>query len=331
MNSNVYDNLEGVYVVYDYYSTQQNPAKTMFAQHISITGNVWAQPVQFAQTDITNNNLSYCFSTLFDNRLSVNWYENRGQQSGIYGQSIDINGNLLYQASGLQVKTGSRGGTTSQVVVALPNKAFVFWVNYNGYVNDFYDFYSTITYQIVDNNGALLLPAGGQALNTDVKKVIRSVKTITLPGNQILVYWLESPKDFNIQGDYYIKAQLMDSNANQLWETNGKVIFQSSSKIKEYLANYYDGSVYFLWTTAETDMPYRIYGQRYANGTPQWNTTGVQIASSNPALPAYNYNAVNMVENWICWQSYDHEDFAPYGEAVYFLKIDENGQPLPGF
>jgi hypothetical protein len=327
--SATYDNNDGVYIFYDYWFSPYTGFKGTGVQHFTAEGEVWSQTIPITTQNIPMNNTINSFQALLNNRLVVYWYENRGLQSGIYCQSIDIYGNILFQASGLQIKTGSRGCVANQVVAALPNKCIVFWQDFNGYYNDDFGPYSRIKYQILNGNSTQLLPAGGQPLNTDGDKEIKDLKIMSLPGNQVLVYWLEH----NYQpGNYTIKAQLLDSDANQLWEPNGKIICQSSSLINEFLANYYNSSLYFLWTSGDyTNNPFRIYGQRLLEGSPQWDVSGLLLASTNPSSPTFAYGRIRMVDNCICWESYFHDPDYSIGKAAYYLKIDDNGQPLAGF
>jgi len=314
------DNNNGCFLIIYCSGSYPEPYSYWKAQHITSTGNLWAAPITIAQATY------YLYATLMTNQLFVSWYEIRGEKSGIYGQAISETGNMQYTLEGAQIKVGSYGCAKGAVLTCLPGKAFTFWLKFAPETSYYWNGLTQVYYQVVNSDGTIVLPVGGLPLANETYKLITNLKAIPAIDNKVLVYWIEN------DAGYTIKAQLLDANGNRLWETNGKIICQSTSEIQDCTANYYNGELYFLWTMADADAHFRIYGQKFTGGLAQWALPYLQIAETNPTLPADDYRGIKIYDNIICWESYNTV-YSPYYDAgtVFYLMIDTNGLVLPEY
>jgi hypothetical protein len=320
------DNNNGCFLVINCASSYPEPYNYWKAQHVTSTGSLWAAPVPIFQTSYSDYFIPYLYATLITNQLFVSWYEVREEKCGIYGQAISETGNLQFPQEGAQIKVGSFGRAMAAVLTCLPGKAFTFWLKFAPETSNYSNGLTQVYYQVVNSNGTTVLPFGGLSLVNGDYKELSNLKTLNTDDNQVLVYWIEN------DAGYRIKAQLLDANGNRLWDVNGKIICQSAFEIQECTANYSNGDLYFLWTMADADAYFRIYGQKFTGGIAQWALPYLQIVGTNPSLPTDDYRGIKMYDNIICWESY-HYVYAPFYDSgtVFYLMIDSNGLVLPEY
>lgn len=183
-----------------------------------------------------------------------------------------------------------------------------------------------IRYQLVNSQGQKLLPQDGQILSGGVTKDIEKPKSLSLPDDTVLLWWVEH------DSDYRLRAQLIDAAGNQLWDEGGRLILTDPAlQSNQALASFYGGDIYFVW---DMESANEIRGQRLVNGIPQWESQGRLLIDANSALyPDIAGISLLALEGnslfYGCGTTYDSA--YGYPTCITMWRFDPSGQGLTGF
>ncbi|HPN41322.1 MAG TPA: T9SS type A sorting domain-containing protein [Candidatus Cloacimonadota bacterium] len=183
-----------------------------------------------------------------------------------------------------------------------------------------------IHYQLVNSQGQKLLPQDGQIISGGSNKDLERLKSLSLPDDSVLLWWVEHDTA------YRLRAQLVDSSGNQIWEQGGRLILTDEAlQYNRVLASYHEGDIYFIW-----DMEYanEIRGQRLVNGIPQWESQGRLLIDASAALyPDLLGIRIMAVDGnslfYGCGVTYDTAN--GYPTCVAMWRFDSSGQGLQDF
>ena len=189
----------------------------------------------------------------------------------IYAQRVDGDGQLLWQANGINAAPNPAGNDNDPEVASDgAGGAVVCWTDFRVSPPKIYA-------QRISPEGFLLWPSSGVPLATAAGAQYKS-KIVSDGQGGAIVAWQDSRvSDFDLN----IYAQRIDAGGNLLWGTAGVPVVAA---VGEQLADFRilpdgAGGALFFWTDLRTLTRYQIYGQHLAaGGTQNWATDGVLIS-----------------------------------------------------
>jgi hypothetical protein len=283
----------------------------IYAQHVSGNGIALPQQVLIknALAPITYGSV---FSGITNNgQLLLYWMDYANDTGGIYHQVMDAQGNLLIPEAETPFLIGNIGqiqhpyATTSYLAVPCLQNTAVFWLEKN--ILSIYDNRYQICYQMYNPAGVPLFPEGKRTIFSGGAYADGSIQAGTTPEGYILLAWLGNG----------LRAQLLDSGGNQLWEPNGRLIRQSN--VTNWKLKYLDGAVYFIWNGTNSQGKKRIYGQKLVAGLPVWDLQGQQLVADFPGHPEYDQYLYDFNQGFLF--------FSQGSTGVYFLRLDTQVDP----
>jgi hypothetical protein len=301
-----------------YVQVNDPDTETVRGQYISAQNQVLPQATVLAQGS-PDAEVGSSSCTLFPSGLRSYYHERSATSSGIRMQGMDPAGSPAYPDGGPAVVTGNRGKASLPCAAAAGGKVFCAWLDFPpeapGVLTP-----CQISYQVADPLGSLLLSQPGSLF---AESALQSVSTLMITGTdegQGLVCWVEQSTPARM------RAQLIDSSGNQLWEPGGRIISPdtgSSGVIKIGLTHAH-GAVYIVWLEYGTQAGY-IRAQKVSGGQTVWEPGGRPLISNNNGYDLY-------------WKGLD-EDYLIYGYGwyenlisdAYVYRFNSEGGAQPGF
>jgi hypothetical protein len=257
--------------------------------------------------------------TYYADKVFFYFQDLRNGNGGIYYQCTNAQGTLLVDENNAAIVVGNYGYVVSTIVVPKQQGAVAIWL-----CSDVLSSASDtnyIYYQSVDSDGNLQFAEGPRLMVSNGSHQISRLKGLTTSEGNTLVAWYESDT-------HRLKAQLLDLNCNPLWEPNGKTVCQAGLYDSNFYVSYENNAFYFVWSSRDSNNRYRVYGQKYINGTAQWPTQGqgLKLTYDNPADITLNHYLAAFYKGYIIFSDQIYTN-----RNLYVLLIDENGACLPQF
>jgi len=324
------DDAGGCYVVWDDARNGNAPNIDIYAQHLSSSGTFLWQANGIAVCSAPNEQ-SGSLIKYAGNHVFINWMDRRNGSDGIYYQVLDLNGNPLLTANGVQVFWGLSGDATLKQIIHLPrqNDTVVIWQD-TRYANLGYQ----IFYQIINQDGTLAFEENGCPITTLTGNDQSTPAAVVLPDGKIAVVWEEkrtnNPK---------IYGQLLDGNGNRLWGDTGIAITDSEPlRQKDPKITYFNGALYIGWsnldivpTPGEDRQLYHIYGQKIIGDQKMWGSNGILISQIPASDNLFECQMETMVDLYFVWTRTSVNP-ANYGAFnVWAKRMTEDGNTAPGW
>ena len=310
------DDNGGAWITWEDGRVNNHPHEDIYIQHVNSSGTF----------ELPANGFDICsaegwqFSPLVklsEDKVFCVWADNRTGSTGLYVQIMDNAGNTILEDDGEIIYYGLCGDSNNQQILTNNDKKIVIWEDTR---NAGYGF--QIYYQIVNDDGSLVLEENGQPITTLTGDDQESMDSDIYPDSDILtVVWEE-----NKLGYKQIYGQAVDLEGNMLWsndeglqlgesnveQVNPKISTVINSTIHEY---------YIGWEDYDNFMDTRILGQKIVDGNLEWGTEGKVIVDRTG-----NDQLCDIFQNYYVWQSVGYNN-----RNIFCLMVDENGDPAPGW
>ncbi|MBI3195155.1 MAG: T9SS type A sorting domain-containing protein [Ignavibacteriae bacterium] len=242
----------------------------------------------------------------------IAWEEFRSIESDIYAQHFDSAGIIQWGTDGIAICTAPSYQSKIQMVSNTMNGAILSWEDTrNGSEKDIYA-------QMVNDTGAVLWTTDGIAVCNETG--IQQDQRIVENGLSGAVFvW--SDKRNGVYSDLY--AQFINSQGNEVWGTNGKLICaegygqENPSVIRDE-----NNDFIFVWQDGRNGIDYNIFAQRMnQSGNTLWDSCGQVISSEShyqgkpKIINDGNHGAI------IIWEDGRNDNFA---NDIYGYRIDLN-------
>lgn len=203
------------------------------------------------------------------------WRDSRNGDYDLYGQRIDENGNLLWEADGLSICTAIGNQHYFQLISDGSGGAVISWMDREEGAD------SNIYAQRIDIDGNLLWGTRGLPICT--AEGDQNPPFLAPDGNGgAIITWMDyrygSPNS-------YVYAQHVDGAGNSLWDFDGlRVCADDGGQSHPYLISDGSGGAIVTWIYYIMDGNYYVYVQRIdADGNSLWNPSGVLLCSGELA------------------------------------------------
>lgn len=250
----------------------------------------------------------------FENRAVFCWNDFSGSTNGLRTQAVSFDGSILQQPEGQHVYSVLNGSTELIDSFNLGN-------NFLHLYNDTrYSWINKIYYQITNNNGAPLLEINGRALNPGSTEHEQLLDCLVSPTNSVWVlYAIYLDNSYSL----YLKEITSDGSSNPtglgIAVSSGSFILQGCE------LSWVAGDIVVVWPALDPGTPYQsIYGQRFHNGIPQWQTNGKLLVSSGN----YYLIPLEFKSDYLLFQK---EDYNTGYVTLIVLRLNGEGNPVSGW
>jgi hypothetical protein len=240
------------------------------------------------------------------------WNETDSGFKRIQLQVIGMSGSTYYPPGGTTLQQKLNGYAYSIGTYALGDRWLSLWIDNRDY--------SSIYYQLLNQNMEPLLESGGRRLNNVPDGYTNFHRAALTPdGKLALIYSTETylPE----QTVYNTFLQVVDSNGDLSYTGNG-IVLPSDNEC--YLSCAAD-AIYLGWTRYNVGPVHQVIAQKYVNGSPMWGAEGKVIASA-PLI--YHIQLKGISGSYYYWNINSPDQTNTYCRA---LRIDANGDPAPGW
>ena len=233
----------------------------------------------------------------------------------IYTQKINSNGVVQWNSNGLAICLTSAISILGPKIISDQNGgAYVCWSdNRNGLSN--FDIYA----QRISSNGTPLWSVNGIPICTKIGT--QGTKHIFSDNNGGAILFWEDIQETT----YSIYGQKIDSTGNKLWETDGRLLYSTTTAFAQYeIVLDRNKEIFFMWSTSEGN----IYAQKVDyNGNPVW-ANPVTICDTQSAvsyLVASKSDMSGVVIAWLDDRNGNYDLFSQWISADGIAKWNNNG------
>ena len=245
------------------------------AQRVDLNGNLlWENEVEVYVGEGIQRNARITKAS--DNGAIIVWEDGRNEinynNKDIYAQKLDINGNLQWNTSGVEIVQAANDQINPRLSSDNNGGAWIIWQD--GRIDDYP--HVDIYIQHVNSNGTFELSANGYNIcSADFWQFSPNVK---LSENKIFCVWGD-----NRTGSTSLYTQLLDANGNPILEEDGEEIITglSGSIIDmKFLSN--EDNPIFLWGDARDLYGSQIYLQILnSDGSNTFAENGIPITTES--------------------------------------------------
>jgi hypothetical protein len=202
------------------WSDKRNLDPDIYAQKVALDGSIlWTSDLMI-YGDATTQNFAQQFNprvtATSDNAAIIVWEDLRNdpQYPDLYGQKIDLNGNLLWNADAVAISTAGYAQQDPRLTPDDQGGVFVAWDDTRDGNAPHFDVYA----QHIDANGNTLLATDGLAICVAPGEQNGSI--VKFSNGNAYINWLDARN-----GSHGLYYQVIDSNNQLVMETNGKQVF----------------------------------------------------------------------------------------------------------
>ncbi|MCK5052491.1 MAG: hypothetical protein KAS53_12270 [Candidatus Cloacimonetes bacterium] len=309
----------GAWITWEDGRVNNHPHEDIYLQHVNSSGTF----------ELPVNGFDVCsaegwqFSPLVklsENKVFCVWGDNRTGSTGLYVQLLDNSGNIILEEDGEIIYYGLCGDSHNQKILTNNDKKIVIWEDTR---NAGYGF--QIYYQVINDDGSFELNGVGEENGKSITELTgfdqESMDADIYPGFETLVIVWEENK----LGYKQIYGQAVDLEGNKIWsQTEGLQLGESTvEQVKPKISTVDNNGTfeyYVGWEDFTNFMDTRILGQKIINGNLEWGTGGKTIVDRTG-----NDELCDVSQNYYVWQSVGNN------RNVFCLRVDENGDPAPGW
>ncbi|MCG3117956.1 MAG: hypothetical protein ALAOOOJD_00081 [bacterium] len=260
----VSDGQAGAFVIWH---DKRDGRVAIYAQHVNqLSQPTWKTDGILVATS-TKDQLALTALADGKNGFLVFWQDLRNDTGDIYGQRVDANGNLLWNAAGVEVNRATGKQSEPQAVSDGEGGAFVLWREFKTGNED-------IAVQRLDGDGKIQLDAAGKVVAQGLANQTLGAVQATHDGGFVAI-WSD-----NSAGLARIAARRFDAKANPLWLAPAYMTTIRSTQTAP--AAYYDGrgNTFVVWSD-DRNRHEDLFAQKIdAAGLPQWGLLGVTICKA---------------------------------------------------
>ena len=202
----------------------------------------------------------------------ITWYDYRYGSYDIFAQRIDMDGNLLWDSTGVDVCTYAGDQYYPEIVADGAGGAIIVWWDLRGD----WDIYA----QRVDGDGNLLWDADGLPVSAAVGAQMNP-RLVAASGGGAFVAWIDGSSGYD-----EVYAQWIDQDGTPMWQVDGVSATAGSwPEFSPQLVEDGAGGVIVSWYDYRTWNAYQVYAQRFdSDGNTAWGSDGVML------MDAYSYS-----------------------------------------
>jgi len=288
-NVSASDGVGGMFVAW--IDSRDSSSKSIYIQRILTDGTL-----KFSQEVLISNATGAVSSTKSNLVIAADsnggailvWVDARNNtstnnNSDIYGQRIDANGNVLWAKDGvrLTLADNSKSNKGAPLPVMVNNSEFI--LVYDDNINGTFDFFAQKV-SLIDGS---LLWISNASLHGSKPNVQSQATALSDGKGGVFVVW-QDPRLANTNNDIY--GQYIDNTGKLLWDTAGLPICtaQNQQLTPQLISDGTDGII-VVWSDQRTKVADgNIYAQRInAAGTIQWAKDGVLVCdyTGNQSVP----------------------------------------------
>ncbi|HNX01608.1 MAG TPA: T9SS type A sorting domain-containing protein, partial [Candidatus Cloacimonadota bacterium] len=297
----------GCFIVWDDSRGGNYPNVDVYAQHVLANGSIaWQENGQAVCT--APGEQSGSTVVMKNGHLFVSWGDYRTGSCSIYYQVLNLSGVEQLENNGKLIFQGLDGDAVKDETLLLKraNDVAVVWTDTRA-ANFGYQIY----FQIVEQDGTLLMPVNGKPVTTFTGEDQLSPSAVVTANDEIAIVWSERISVPNTNDHYKIHAQLLSSNGDYLWGNSGIEIAQSNSiEQTDPKISYEDGYFYIGWSnsdslSADTRL-FRIWGQKFnLSGQALWGANGKLISGTPTGQNPTECLMQRLVGRYFVWLSQD--------------------------
>jgi hypothetical protein len=251
-----------------------------------------------------------------DQKYHLCWLDNTSNSQSLIHQIVDGDGDIYLEENGEEVYTGLSGSVIDYQMVQYADNLIIIWSERNNNYN------CRFHLQILNEDGSTVFVENGIPITADTNSYLYDFETVYGENSEnIALVWAE-----NRLGYQQIFAQGIDTWGNLLWADSTGIcltpLVSEATKPKISLINNSGTDEYYIgWEDFTDFFDSRITGQKIVDGNLEWGTEGKFIVDRE-----YNDELTDVVENYYIWQSVSYNN-----RNIFCLKVDENGDPAPGW
>ncbi len=267
------DGADGCYVIWDDGRVQGYPHDDIYAQHILSDGSFGYNGTGEENGRIICDAVGVQSAPLVrvaGNKLFTVWGDKRTGSDGIYCQIINADGTEVLENNGAEVFWGLSGDATNAIVLSKNQKTYYIWED-SGYL------VPRIMYQILDENGNIMLAENGVPIAPDVDITMSNPVADIADNGNIIVVWEQEENGYNRIYYQYILA-----DGNLAAGNSGTAISDHDKRQNRQKVDYYDGAFYVGWSDMRINDAMKIWNQKIVAGVKQWGDAGVEVYAALP-------------------------------------------------
>jgi hypothetical protein len=285
----------------------------IYAQRVNASGNVlWIADGVVVCAATGSQSYPQITSDGFGGAI-VTWEDERGSDTDIYAQRIDLYGITQWTADGEAICTATASQQRMRIVEDGAGGAIIAW--YDDRSLSYYDIFA----QRIDASGAVAWTTDGVAICTVLGDQYYPEIDTDGAGGAIITWY-----DYRGGSTSDVYAQRVDEYGNPLWTPDGVAISTAANFQNEpYVAHVGSGESIIAWRDYRSGSSYDTYAQRVdANGVTQWTANGVALC-----IQPWNQSGVRIVSNGyggaiVAWDDYRNGT----DNDIYAQMIDTNGE-----
>ncbi len=249
---------------------------TILGQYITAQNLVLPQAAVLAQSTADATLGAKAFCALFPSGMSSYHHLSSPGTREIRMQGMNSAGGLLYSQGGQSIVSATSGKAVQSCSAAAGGKVFCTWLSLPAEAPNA-NTPGQISYQLADPLGSLLLSQPGRLFADDALQTVPNLKIAATDEGQALLCWIEAGNPTRL------KAQLIDTTGNQLWEAGGRTIAESqdSSDLTEFYLTPAHGAAYIVWTEYSNGSNAYIRAQKVSGGQTVWEAGGRILISGS--------------------------------------------------
>ena len=290
---------------------RESNIRDVYAQRVDPDGNVlWAVDGIAVCSEAAHQHLEDICSDGAGGAILI-WQDERVNPTyaELYCQRIDSDGNLLWAASGVPLRTGGWNKEWARVAPDGKGGAIFSWLDWE---------LSSVMAQRVNAAGTVMWTVNGETVRGSLGVLYEPEIVPDGSGGAVLT-WCDH-RDW-----YDIYAQRVDSLGTMLWTANG-VALTTDPGGEDWWQNYPrlcgdgEGGAIVAWVD-HRDGVYDCYAQRVnGDGVAQWTDNGVAICTATGGSQEIDLILVADKGVVITWQ-----DFRSGGSDIYAQRVDSLG------
>ena len=271
--------------------------------------------ILYENSDYFNYQLNSSLATT-NQKYYLCWLDNTDDSQSLIHQIIDEEGNIYLEENGEEMFNGLSGSSYDIQLLSNEDNPIILWSDGRSFNN------YRIYLQILNSDGSTVFTEDGIPITTNSQYEQLDLNAVFGENSgTIAAIWSE-----NRVGCKQIYAQGIDISGNLLWADSTGICLTSANHFSEkpkmsVIDNSGTDEYYIGWEDFTDWMDSRICGQKIINGNLEWGEYGKVIVDRE-----YNDELTDIKENYYIWQSDGYQN-----ENIFCIKVDENGDPAPGW
>ncbi len=309
------DDNGGAWIIWEDGRINNHPHEDIYIQHVNSSGTF----------ELPANGYDLCsaefwqFSPnvkLSENKIFCVWGDRRLGSTSLYVQLLDYSGNPILEEDGEEIITGLSGSINDLKLLTNEDNPIFLWTD----MRNMYD--SQIYFQILNDDGTSFFPENGIPITSNTQSDQQYLEAVfSESSGTIAAVWSDNRLDYS-----QVYAQGINTAGSYLWSDStglrvGESEFHQENPMISVMENSGIEEYYIGWEDYTDFMDSRIQGQKIIDGNLEWGTEGKVIVDIEGSE-----ELTDIVKDYFIYQSIGYNN-----RNIYCFKVDENGDPAPGW